>query len=87
MKKLIKEQNERGERWYYESNDEIILHREDGPAVTNYQMKMLGWFYEGKFLTFENWCKKLNKTDEEIVKLKLEYGENIYNGRFDFRTP
>jgi len=47
------------------------LHREDGPAEIfegNFY-----WFLNGNQYSFEEWCNKLNKSDEEKVFLRLKY--------------
>ena len=52
-------------------------HREDGPAIINTNGHLEGlieWWWEGTPYIFETWCKVANKTDEEIVQLKLQYG-------------
>ena len=33
------------------------------------------WGYKGYKYSFEEWCKKTKKTDEEIAMLKLKYGK------------
>ena len=48
-------------------------HREDGPSVI-YSDGIVEWHFEDKGYTFEKWCELTNKTDEEIVQLKLQYG-------------
>jgi len=47
------------------------FHNEDGPAIIfngNYF-----WFLNDERYLFEEWCKILNKSDEEIIFLKLKY--------------
>lgn len=47
-------------------------HCEDGPAII-YPNGTLSWRLMGYNLVFDDWCKKLNKTPEEILILKLKY--------------
>jgi len=58
------------------------LHKEDGPAAIlltailpkgNHWYSYNEWYLYGKRYLFEEWCNKLNKTDEEKVFLKLKY--------------
>jgi len=49
------------------------LHREDGPAIIMYPSGKKYWYLNDIEYTFEEWCKKLNKTDQEIIFLKLKY--------------
>jgi len=55
------------------------LHREDGPAIecsdgTNYwYLNGIRYSFKDNEYSFEEWCKKLNKTDEEKVFLRLKY--------------
>ena len=48
-------------------------HREDGPTII-WKSGYIRWYLEGEEYTFEEWCEKLDKTDEEIALLKLKYG-------------
>jgi len=48
------------------------LHREDGPAV-EYDDGINFWYLNNIEYSFEDWCEKLNKTDEEIIFLRLKY--------------
>lgn len=50
-----------------------VIHREDGPARMKNLDNKFDWIYNGKVLTFEEWAEKSNCSNEEIVKLKLEY--------------
>jgi hypothetical protein len=56
-------------KWY---NKEGIVHREEGPAVilTNGNV---WWYLNEKLYTFNDWCIKLNKTDEAKMLLRLQY--------------
>ena len=54
-------------------NSEGYLHREDGPAKIHLDGKN-EFYYDGDWFTFEEWCEITNKTNEEIVQLKLQYG-------------
>jgi len=49
-----------------------LNHREDGPAII-YSDGDKYWYLNGNHYTFEEWCKKLNKSDEEKVFLRLKY--------------
>ena len=55
-------------------DDHKRIHNADGPAVIWTDRQLYDWFYEGKTMSFEDWCKKTGKTEEEIVILKLKYG-------------
>ena len=57
-------------------NDQEFLHRNDGPAVLFPEGNCEWWLY-GIPYTFPLWCIRANKTEEEIVILKLKY--NIKN--------
>ena len=48
------------------------FHREDGPAIIRSDGS-IEWYIMNKAYTFQEWCKKLNKSDEEITILKLTY--------------
>ena len=68
----------RGE-WLSNNYDpDVSLHNENGPACNwhdeNYFVE---WYIHGKKLSFEQWCEKLEKTEEDIVLLKLMYGSRI----------
>jgi hypothetical protein len=58
--------------WY---NEECKYHREDGPAIIpkNSKKTALCWWLDNTSYTFDRWCIELNKTDEEIMLLKLQY--------------
>ena len=47
------------------------LHYEDGPIYIFEDE--FHWILYNRSYTFEDWCKKLNKTDEEIAILKLKH--------------
>ena len=51
-------------------------HRDDGPAVI-FKSGRLSWFLFGKEYSFESWCAELNKTLEEILLLRITYGDKI----------
>jgi hypothetical protein len=57
--------------WY---NEEGSLHREEGPSciLTN---GTVYWCLNGlTYPSFDAWCEKLNKTDEDKMMLRLQYG-------------
>ena len=57
-------------------NERGFLHNENGPAMITENGANF-WVLEGKMCSnFEEWCETLGKTDEEIVRLKLEYNTN-----------
>jgi hypothetical protein len=61
-----------GEVYWY--NEEGVVHREDGPAIT-YPTGEINWFLNGiEIDTFNEWCIVANKTDEEKMLLRLQYG-------------
>ena len=50
------------------------LHRTDGPAV-EWVDGTKRWYLNGyEFDAFEDWCKQLNLSHEEITMLRLQYG-------------
>jgi len=49
-------------------------HRENGPAIV-YPCGSICWFINGLLYSFEEWCNKLNKTDEEKIFLRLKYND------------
>ena len=57
--------------WY--QND--TRYREDGPTVVHLDNKVEWWLGNTKFVHFLDWCRAMKKTKEEIVILKLQYGE------------
>lgn len=59
------------ERWYDSSSK--MIHRKDGPAVI-YPNGNQFWFLNNEIYYFDNFCKKLNLSEEDIIILKLKYG-------------
>jgi len=57
--------------WY---NKEGQYHREDGPAIINEDGAAALWCLNDKEYTFDDWCIELNKSDEEKMLLRLQYG-------------
>jgi hypothetical protein len=55
--------------WYNELGD---LHREDGPAVVSHTGNIY-WYLGDNDYSFDEWCKKLNKSDEDKMTLRLQY--------------
>ena len=56
------------------------LHREDGPAVITLDVHCRfrsRWYYNGMHVPFPAWCEMTNKTEEEIVLLKMKYNADI----------
>jgi hypothetical protein len=56
--------------WY---NELGYYHRKDGPALT-YLTGRVYWFINGRRYSFDGWCIQLNKTDEDAMMLRLQYG-------------
>ena len=72
---------------YIDKNNEITwynvheqMHREDGPALI---YPAGGWYLDGEvewwlndvfYNTFSEWLIKLNKSDEDKMLLRLQYG-------------
>jgi len=57
--------------WY---NEKGGYHREDGPAV-RYASGKIDWYLNDDVnYSFDEWCIKLNKSDEEKMLLRLQYG-------------
>lgn len=52
---------------------DAALHCDDGPAVIHVDGQVRFWL-DGYPIRFDEWCMKLNKSDEEKLLLKLEYG-------------
>jgi len=50
-----------------------LSHREDGPSAIIYHDGINYWYLNGIRYSFEEWCKILNKTDEEKIFLRLKY--------------
>jgi len=55
--------------WY---NEEGQLHKEDGPAIILGDGDIV-WYLHGLGSSFDEWCIKLNKSDEEKMLLRLQY--------------
>jgi len=53
-------------------NDSGYLHSDIKPAL-HLGIK-IGWWLDGTEFSFEEWCIKLNKTEEEMLLLRLQYG-------------
>ena len=53
-------------------SDNGLLHNEDVPARIYTSGNTL-WCINGRSYSFNQWCKELNKTSEEILFLKLRY--------------
>lgn len=72
-----------GERWYQDG----LLHRVDGPAVI-FGGGAMDWFILGvDIVNFEHFQKKTGCSDEEIMLLKLKWGDitwAIYNRAKDW---
>jgi len=76
-------ENEPSILWYNGSEIWYIngkLHREDGPAVIYKDVfdalihhENNKWYLNNIKYSFEKWCEILNKSDEEIIFLKLKY--------------
>jgi hypothetical protein len=56
-------------RWYNEVGER---HKEDGPAITT-SYGDIGWWLNNTAYSFDEWCNKLNKSDEEKMLLWLQY--------------
>jgi hypothetical protein len=57
--------------WY---NEEGQYHREDGPAVIYASGRGSYWRLNNREYSFDEWCIKLNKSDEAKMLLRLQYG-------------
>jgi hypothetical protein len=55
--------------WY---NEEGRRHCDHGPAIKCRSGKW--WYIDGRIYSFDDWCNKLNKTDEVKMMLRLQYG-------------
>lgn len=55
--------------WY---NDGIVTC-ENGPAVYYATTKKFHWFFRGINYYFDEWCCILDKSEEDILFLKLKY--------------
>lgn len=49
-----------------------VLHCEDGPAI-KYNDGGCWWFIDGTEYTFDEWCEKLNLSDEDKTVLYLKH--------------
>ena len=58
------------EYWYYNG----LMHRIYGPAFSNGDKTEFGWYIAGKEYTFEDWCRRTERTEEEVTLFKLKYG-------------
>jgi hypothetical protein len=47
-------------------------HSEDGPAIITYRGKA-SWYINGINYSFNEWCMRVNKSDEEAMLLRLQY--------------
>tara|TARA_B110000208_G_scaffold61575_1_gene79964 strand:- start:278 stop:541 length:264 start_codon:yes stop_codon:yes gene_type:complete len=57
--------------WYTEAGE---YHNEDGPAI-KYDGGSVSWCLNGlTYPSFDGWLIKLNKTDEQKLLLRLQYG-------------
>ena len=61
-----------GNKYWYKNGK---VHREDGPAGFWQDEKEIFWVLNGGNYSFEGWCRKLNKTEEEKILLKMKYFE------------
>jgi len=60
-----------GDKYWVVNNK---FHREDGPAIEYIDQELDHCYYLNDIkYSFEQWCEKLNKTDEEKVFLKLKF--------------
>jgi|TARA_R110000744_G_scaffold10406_1_gene32505 hypothetical protein len=64
--------------WYTEAGK---YHNEDGPAIAFpsggirwYATGQFGWYLNGIHLSLSEWLIESNKTDEEKMLLRLQYG-------------
>jgi len=51
-------------------------HCDDGPAMWPAEATGTGkvcWYLSGEIYSFEKWCERLNKTDKEMMLLKLQW--------------
>jgi len=62
---------DRSEYWYINGK----RHRENGPAIykDDDEPKCWYWYLNNIDYSFEKWCEILNKSDEEVIFLKLKY--------------
>ena len=64
--------------WYTEAGE---YHNEDGPAIAFpsggtrwWGTGQFGWYLNGIHLSLSEWLIESNKTDEEKMLLRLQYG-------------
>ena len=55
--------------WFQDSEP----HRTDGPAII-WADGSYEWVLKSHVYRFDDWCEKLNLSDEEIIMIKLKYG-------------
>ena len=60
-----------GHRFWYNSDDE--LHREDGPAAIHANGRKF-WYLHNNIYSFDDYCKKLNLSDEDKLFIILKNG-------------
>jgi len=60
--------------WLYWYNEEGEVHREDGPSVIAPRRGDVYWYINDLQYTFDEWCIQLNKSDEDKMLLRLQYG-------------
>tara|TARA_R110000851_G_scaffold13107_1_gene45057 strand:- start:275 stop:550 length:276 start_codon:yes stop_codon:yes gene_type:complete len=61
-------------KWF---NKEGEYHREDGPAIIRQDGNPFGrvsWCLNDVTYEFDEWCIKLNISDEDAMMLRLQYG-------------
>ena len=49
-------------------------HRTTGPAYISHDNKCVMWCFHDLLYSFEYWCELLEKSEDEIILLKLKYG-------------
>ena len=59
--------------WWFKG----MLHRTDGPAI-EWSDGTVSWACYSDICSFDEWCQKTKKTNDELVYLKL-----AYSGRFE----
>jgi hypothetical protein len=57
-------------QWFNESGD---FHNVTGPACIDTDGNAY-WRIHGRSFSFDEWCIELNKSDEEKMLLRLQYG-------------
>jgi hypothetical protein len=58
------------ETWYNTAGE---FHREDGPAIV-FCHGGVHWMLNGHDDSFNDWCNKVNISDETKMMLRLQYG-------------